>query len=71
MSPEILNRLFTFGFTTKNKRGGSGFGLHSSFNLMKAMGGEVRAESPGLMKGATFTVIVPVEPIIESSKGIR
>ena len=52
--PEILNKIFTFGFTTKQE--GHGFGLHSCVNYMKEMGGRIRVESPGTGKGAAFTL---------------
>lgn len=52
--PEILKKIFTFGFTTKQE--GHGFGLHSCINYMKEMGGRIWVESPGTGKGAAFTL---------------
>lgn len=58
ISPENISRLFSFGFTTKEK--GHGFGLHSSALLAKELGGELTAESKGINCGATFTIILPL-----------
>ncbi len=41
-------------------RGGSGLGLAISKALVEAMGGSVRAESPGAGKGAKFSFSLPV-----------
>ncbi len=51
---ENLKKIFSHGFTTKKT--GHGFGLHSSANYMKEMGGEMWAESEGPGKGATFVL---------------
>ena len=67
MTEEVLANLFSFGYTTKRDRGGSGFGLHSSSNLLKAMGGSLSAHSDGPGKGAVFTVTVPLEPRLEGN----
>jgi two-component system, LuxR family, sensor kinase FixL len=58
---ENLDKLFTFGFTTRKK--GHGFGLHSSANAIREMGGTMGAKSEGPGKGATFTLRIPVLPI--------
>jgi PAS domain S-box-containing protein len=57
IAPENLTRIFAFGFTTKEN--GHGFGLHSSANAAKEMGGSLRAESEGLGRGATFVLELP------------
>jgi len=51
---EFLNRVFRYGFTTKQQ--GHGFGLHSCANYMTEMGGKIWAESPGPGRGATFVL---------------
>jgi ligand-binding sensor domain-containing protein/signal transduction histidine kinase len=56
--PENLTRIFNHGFTTRSD--GHGFGLHSGVMVAKNMGGELRAESDGVNKGATFTLELPV-----------
>ncbi len=60
ISPENLARIFTHGFTTKKK--GHGFGLHSSVLAARELQGSLTAASPGPGGGATFTLVLPVEP---------
>jgi len=51
---ENLEKVFSYGFTTK--AAGHGFGLHTCANYVKQMGGTVTVQSDGPGKGATFTV---------------
>lgn len=55
--PENITRIFGFGYTTK--AGGHGYGLHSSANAAKEMGGSLFALSDGPGKGATFVLELP------------
>ncbi len=57
IAPEILPRLFTMGFTTK--QAGHGFGLHNSALLAASLGGSLSVESPGSGQGATFYFDLP------------
>jgi PAS domain S-box-containing protein len=57
ITPETMGRLFTHGFTTRAT--GHGFGLHSSANAARELGGSLRAESAGAGQGATFIVELP------------
>jgi DNA-binding response OmpR family regulator len=59
ISPEVQQRIFNFGFTTK--AGGHGFGLHGCANLAREMGGTLAASSPGPEQGATFTLTLPIK----------
>ncbi len=59
IAPENLTRIFHHGFTTK--RGGHGFGLHSSANAAVEMGGRLSATSDGPGRGATFVLELPME----------
>jgi signal transduction histidine kinase len=52
--PELLERIFAYGYTTK--KDGHGFGLHSCANYLSEMGGKIWAESGGTGKGACFVV---------------
>ncbi|MFO7847898.1 MAG: HAMP domain-containing sensor histidine kinase [Balneolaceae bacterium] len=54
---ENLDKIFDHTFTTKKK--GHGFGLHSSANYMKEMGGKIEVRSDGNAKGTTFTLVFP------------
>ena len=57
---EDITRIFTYGFTTKEK--GHGFGLHSGALSAKEMGGSLSVQSNGLGKGATFILELPNTP---------
>ncbi len=61
IAPENLTNIFRYGFTTKGD--GHGFGLHSSANAAREMGGALRVRSDGLGKGATFTLELPAAPV--------
>ncbi|ATB33475.1 trifunctional serine/threonine-protein kinase/ATP-binding protein/sensor histidine kinase [Melittangium boletus] len=58
IAPEIRERLFSQGFTTRE--GGHGLGLHSSALAAKLMGGRLTLESEGPGKGATATLALPL-----------
>ena len=55
-----LARVFNMGFTTRDE--GHGFGLHSSANAAKEMGGRLWAESEGPGRGARFMLELPLVP---------
>jgi PAS domain S-box-containing protein len=57
--PENKTRIFSHGFTTR--KNGHGFGLHSGALAAREMGGSLTATSEGHLKGATFTIELPVE----------
>ena len=55
---ENLTKIFGQGFTTR--KSGHGFGLHSSANAARQLGGSLTARSDGPGKGACFTLEIPV-----------
>ena len=59
IAAENLDRIFTYGFTTK--RTGHGFGLHSSALTAKELCGRLSVESAGERQGAVFTLSLPIE----------
>ncbi|HYO67661.1 MAG TPA: GAF domain-containing protein, partial [Archangium sp.] len=59
IAPELRERLFSHGFTTR--KGGHGFGLHSSALTASLLGGRLSLESEGLGQGATATLELPLE----------
>lgn len=63
IATDNLINIFTFGFTTKKT--GHGFGLHSSANTAKELGGELIAHSNGPGLGAKFTLSLPINKIVE------
>ncbi len=58
IAPEIRDRLFTQGFTTRE--GGHGLGLHSSALAAKRLGGRLTLDSEGPGQGATATLELPL-----------
>jgi signal transduction histidine kinase len=60
IAPEHMSRIFNHGFTTKKE--GHGFGLHSGALAAKELGGELRVESLGVDRGATFVLDLPTGP---------
>ena len=55
-----LHRIFNHGFTTKRK--GHGFGLHTGALAAAEMGGSLKVHSDGPGHGATFTLVLPLNP---------
>jgi signal transduction histidine kinase len=60
IEPELLTRIFQYGFTTREE--GHGFGLHSSALGAQELGGSLTAHSDGPGRGATFTLELPGAP---------
>jgi signal transduction histidine kinase len=58
IAPELLARVWEFGFTTKAH--GHGFGLHSAAVAAQQLGGTVSAQSDGVGLGARFSVTIPI-----------
>ena len=48
--------------TTTRRYGGVGLGLSIAKELVEAHDGRIEAESPGIGRGATFVVTLPVHP---------
>lgn len=55
----IFQRFYRPGDELRRETAGSGLGLYLVYELSKAHGGSVKAESPGLGLGATFTLTWP------------
>ncbi|HZL44022.1 MAG TPA: PAS domain S-box protein [Verrucomicrobiae bacterium] len=66
IAPENFSRLFGHGFTTKKE--GHGFGLHSSAQVVRELGGDIQAHSEGVGKGATFMLKLPLRCPSENSQ---
>ncbi|MBE2214684.1 MAG: PAS domain-containing protein [Opitutaceae bacterium] len=58
IAAENLTKIFGFGFTTR--KDGHGFGLHSSANAARELGGHLAGHSEGPGQGAVFTLDLPV-----------
>ncbi|MBW1879790.1 MAG: GAF domain-containing protein, partial [Deltaproteobacteria bacterium] len=66
IAPENLDRVFNHGFTTKKT--GHGFGLHSSAIAARQIVGELRVESDGPTRGATFILELPISQSFQSGR---
>ena len=60
IEPENLPRIFRLGFTTRKE--GHGFGLHAGALAAKSLGGSIEVHSTGPGTGATFTLVLPLQP---------
>ncbi|MGE5361784.1 MAG: ATP-binding protein [Bacteroidales bacterium] len=67
IEPDFLSHLFQrfrqADSSTTRQHGGLGLGLAVVRHLVELHGGTVRAESPGLNRGATFAVTLPIRAI--------
>ncbi|MDB6041592.1 MAG: sensor signal transduction histidine kinase [Gammaproteobacteria bacterium] len=63
IAPELLPRVWEFGYTTKAH--GHGFGLHSAAVAAQQLGGTVCAGSEGVGLGAHFAVTIPISTAAE------
>ncbi len=69
INKENLSKIFGYGFTTK--KGGHGFGLHTSANAAKELGGSLTVFSEGKGTGATFILELPVKGTCPQGSRIR
>jgi histidine kinase len=65
--PHIFERFYRVDKSRARKSGGTGIGLTIARHLVYAQGGEIWVESPGLGRGATFYVTLPVCAAIATS----
>ncbi len=60
IAPENIDRVFDPFFTTRLGQGGSGLGLHLSYNIVDSvLGGRISVSSPAGM-GACFEIVLPL-----------
>ena len=67
--PSLFERFCTADASSTRAHGGLGLGLALVKDLVELHGGQVRAESPGEMQGATFTVDLPLAEPSATSAG--
>jgi two-component system CheB/CheR fusion protein len=58
--PQLFNRFIQADSSVTRTHGGLGLGLSIVRHLVEAHGGRVQAESPGVGRGATFRVTLPI-----------
>jgi PAS domain S-box-containing protein len=59
--PYVFDRFRQGDSSTRRQYGGLGLGLAIVKQLVELHGGQVRAESPGLGQGATFSITLPIK----------
>jgi signal transduction histidine kinase len=62
MTPEVLENIFEPFFTRSRTGKGTGLGLSISHRIINQHGGEIEAASPGINRGSTFAVRIPLQP---------
>jgi signal transduction histidine kinase len=62
MEPEVLENIFEPFFTRRREGKGTGLGLSITHRIISQHGGEIMAVSPGVGRGSTFTVRLPIHP---------
>jgi PAS domain S-box-containing protein len=66
ITAEIINKIFEPFFTTNRQKGGSGLGLHITYNLVThKLNGTIRCESV-INQGTTFIMQIPCDDISEN-----
>ncbi len=58
--PELLDRIFESGFTTKGTKSGMGLGLRLCREIVERQGGRIEVESQ-VGEGSTFRVLLPLK----------
>jgi len=66
MPADVLENIFEPFFTRSRTGKGTGLGLSISHRVVSQHGGEIEASSEGPGQGSTFTVRVPLQPVVES-----
>ncbi len=67
MSPEIMTKIFNYGFTTKTPGKGSGLGLYMCKYILELHGGAIKVKSRA-GEGATFSLMLPVYEEVGTSR---
>jgi signal transduction histidine kinase len=68
MTPEVLENIFEPFFTRSRTGKGTGLGLSISHRVVSQHGGEIEATSAGPGQGSTFTVRIPMQPVLNAQE---
>jgi len=71
MEPEVMERIFEPFFTRRRAGQGTGLGLSICYRIVSDHGGTIEAGSPGLGRGATFLVRLPLGAAVASDSQTR
>jgi signal transduction histidine kinase len=71
IAKDHLSRVFEPFFTTKEIGKGTGLGLSVSMGIVRKHGGDLSVDSPGLNRGATFRLTIPVKGTAGAKMGER
>ncbi len=66
IAPENLDKVFEPFFSTKSPGKGTGLGLSICYGIIEEHKGKILVNSDGVGKGATFTIILPVDTKAQS-----
>ncbi len=69
IAEEHLNQIFEPFFTTKEIGQGTGLGLAVSMGIVQKHGGDLRVESEGMNRGATFYLTLPLKISSQTGPG--
>jgi two-component system NtrC family sensor kinase len=69
MSPDVLENIFEPFFTRRRDGKGTGLGLSITHRIVNQHHGEIMASSPGVDRGSTFTVRLPIDHTEISDSG--
>lgn len=61
---KVIEKIFQPFFTTKLTGEGAGLGLSMSYDIMKAQGGEIKAENID-REGALFKISIPLQSKVQ------
>lgn len=68
--PHVFDSFRQSDSSASRPHGGLGIGLSIAKHLVELHGGTIEAHSPGLHRGATFVVRLPVSPLVSTTLGV-